>query len=190
MQLFKSLLWLALPACLTAQEVQWGCQISAIRPLQDLADPEWMGTSIKPGGGLHALVDLDGGMALVPRLDYYYSSNATANLKTRADITTLGFDVNIFTGDHVGEGLYFLVGGAYCRTHFHQQVSGVQLDEWEQKAYLATGAGWQLDPHISLELRYSGTSAMNLETYSTSRKAFVRAFPVTQMLSLTLMLRL
>jgi len=141
----------ALPA--SAQEVRYGFQATLAKPEGDLSTA--MDGKVGLGLGIHALIDLKGGHALVPRLDYTTYKHSLNGLDESVKVLSLGADYNYFTGGKANAGLYLLGGLGYASTKDELSFPGGSAQETKGSLYVNLGAGWDFNTHVGAEIRYN-----------------------------------
>jgi len=147
-----------------AADSKYGFQLTVSKPQGDLKKS--IDDKLGLGLGLHALVDLGSGHALVPRLDYVqykkdytYTSLGAPNLEIQVKhtILTLGADYEYFFGAKANQGFYVLAGLGYAKLKFDFTYSDDPNEsgsETEASYYLQGGCGYQFTSNMGAELRY------------------------------------
>lgn len=155
-----------------AEGTRFGFQATVTKPSGDLGDSKWMDGEYGYGVGLHLLVDLGNGLAVVPRVDYtLYKNDRTVGLfneDARLKILTGGADVNFYLSRETGKGLYFLGGLGYASGKFESNYTGPLIDlnsDGSKGAfYLQAGAGIQFTPNVGVEVRYQSLDFKDVDT--------------------------
>ncbi len=157
---------LAIAAALTissaaqAQGFRPGIQLTLSIPENN----QYLGTSLgsKPGYGfgLHGLIPLKDGHAIVPRLDYISYDNKGSNvfaIQIKTTTISLGADYQYhFGGDSTGSGLY-MIGGARYSSNKEKIGSGNDpyFNVTENGIGFAGGCGYMMTSHMGAEIRYN-----------------------------------
>jgi opacity protein-like surface antigen len=146
----------------SAAEAHFGGQLTAVWPQSDLGGKGWMDGKVAPSLGVHLLVDMEDGNALVPRLDYTLHSrslNTVDNLKAdrKADVWNLGVDYNYFFSGRASEGFYLTAGLGYASAKFQIDDAGETYRPTKGAVAYALGAGYQFNPNLGLEVRYTAS---------------------------------
>lgn len=156
-----------------AGDVRLGFQATVAQPSGDVGNQDWMDSKLGFGVGLHALIDLGGGAALVPRLDYTaYSNDRRVNALVQEDakvrILSGGADFHFYLSGRASEGIYLLGGLGYARGQFNSTYSNslVSMDAEGTKGaiYLQGGVGVNFTPHVGIECRYQSLKFTDVET--------------------------
>jgi len=137
----------------SAQEVRYGFQATIAKPEGDLSTA--MDGQVGFGLGIHALIDLKGGHAILPRLDYTTYKHSSNGLDENVKVLSLGADYDYFTGGKANAGFYLLGGLGYASTKDELTFPGGSAQETKGSLYMNLGAGWDFSPHVGVELRYN-----------------------------------
>jgi hypothetical protein len=170
-----TVLALALLAVTTvhAQESRFGVQGTITQPMGDVGNKDWMDSKLGLGVGVHVLVDMGSGFALVPRADYTIYRNdravdAFVDQNDKVRILTGGMDFNYYFSGTTRQGFYFLAGAGYASATFDTAyVSGdtsVTATGTKGAPYLQAGLGLQFGPHFGVECRYQTIKFKDVET--------------------------
>jgi len=154
----------------------FGFQATVARPAGDMTSKDWMDGKYGYGVGVHGLLDLGGGIALVPRIDYTrYKEDQTLTgtlglVKEEAKIEILsgGVDLNFYLSGEARKGFYVLGGLGYARGKFERTYNPDAIPgsvaETKSSLYLQAGIGLNFTPNIGLECRYQALKFKNVET--------------------------
>ena len=101
-----------------AEDTRFGFQATVSKPSGDVGDTDWMDSKLGYGVGLHLLVDLGGGGAIVPRIDYtMYKNDQTIGTfitqDARLKILSGGADFHYYFSGEASQGFYVLGGLGY-----------------------------------------------------------------------------
>jgi hypothetical protein len=164
--ILSSLIGLSSISHANAQEVKYGLQASVSRSMGDL-NPTWYGP-IGYGFGLHSRIDLAGGNAIVPRVDFLEYKHDNLGQISKFDSVSVGADFNYSLSKNANHGYYFLVGLGYvfARDSFvitdpmHTTPGGIALPDHSTSErinapYLAAGLGYAINSNFSAEIRYN-----------------------------------
>jgi len=139
-----------------------------MRIIQALACSAMAGASLFAGGyglGFQTVLDQGNGMAIVPRLDYFHTSDAVTLTSTGApvqasvktSIPSLGVDYDwFFLSSETGKGLYAIAGLAL--TSISMEMTGTTAiysarDTTRKNTLIPQlGLGYQFSRHFSMEL--------------------------------------
>lgn len=164
-----------------AQDSHFGIQATLSQPQGDLGSTNSLDGQLGYGLGLQVQVGLQGGWALVPRLDYitykrsesvtthYPVLDLTLNTDLKASLLYLGADFNYYIGGSFQKGFYLLGGLGYSNGKFDTSITGQAPNEYGNVVdldvsgsdnlnafYFSAGCGFQFNPHVGTELRYIG----------------------------------
>jgi opacity protein-like surface antigen len=161
---------LSLSGVAQAQDVNFGAQVILSQPQGDLGDSDLMDGKMGFGLGFHALVDLKGGHAIVPRLDYvtYKRSEAVlgVDFDYKANILTLGADYNYYINGKANEGFYVLAGLGFASGKFEMTnsfMSALNVSSSKSTLYFQVGAGYMFTPNVGAELRYQSAQFSDVD---------------------------
>ena len=158
---------------LNAQDNKFGFQATVSRPAGDVGDSDLMDGRLGYGLGLHGLIVLGGGVAIVPRIDYIaykrdWTRNAVINEDEKVNILSGGADFHYYFGGEANQGFYVLGGVGYASGKFESTYSsnGLVLSASATKGaiYLQGGAGVQFNPNIGVECSYQTLTFSDVET--------------------------
>ena len=143
-----------------AQDFHPGLQLTVSQPQGDLGDKDQVDMKTGYGAGIHVMIDLKGGHALVPRLDYtmYKNSQDVApgiSVDTKVNILMLGLDYNYFISHKANQGFYLDAGLGYGSAKFEAGAMGVSFSDTPNAVYVAAGLGYMFNPNVGAELRYT-----------------------------------
>ena len=177
---------------LAAQDIHFGGQVTLAKPMGDLggkevtvSDPSGVKSQFGSldgkfgyGLGIHALIDLKNGHAIVPKIDYTTFKNSQDSTVSISGVSmqrtddvkvtaiNLGADYNYFLGGKTSEGFYFLGGLGYSSAKLEAtrtaRISGQALTASDAPTksafYLQAGLGYFFTPRMGAELRYVQTT--------------------------------
>ena len=116
------ILVLALAGCpLPAQNFFYGGQITASVPGSALGGRDWLHHRVGGGAGIHMLVDLGNGNAVVPRFDY----TGYEKKPVKVQIFQLAFDFDRFISERLNDGPY--LGGGLQLGSARFELAGIQV---------------------------------------------------------------
>ncbi len=144
----------ALAAPLKAEEPRFGVQGMVNAPLGDLKD--FVDSKPGLGVGVHGTFDLGAGNMIRPRLDFNYFPEATlSGIKNNATNFGLGADYLFFIAGKP-EGFYLTGGLSAVRWSFSSEAPGYgKISTDTTKLGIAVGAGYQWNPTVGTEVRYT-----------------------------------
>jgi len=159
---------IATGASAKADDLKIGFQATLSKPQGDLGNSDWMDGKMGYGVGVHALIDLQNGHAIVPRLDYtMYKRSLTESgidFDIKSNILTIGADYNYYVGGKANEGFYVTAGLGYANGEFKIDNAFLPISATKGTLYLAAGAGYMFTPNIGAELRYQSAKFTDVET--------------------------
>lgn len=142
--------------CAQAQDVHFGAQATLALPQGDMGKSDYLDGKLGYGLGIHALVPLQGGHALVPRLDYtMYKRSLEGDADLKVNVLAIGGDYNYFISEKPGDGFYVLAGLGYSSMKWEISSGPFSINETKGTYYLAAGGGFQFTPNVGVELRYT-----------------------------------
>ena len=148
------ILALALASCpLSAQETSFGGQLTVSLPAGELGSRNWLQHRVGAGAGLHALVGLEDGYALVPRLDYTSYEKKPVKVQT----FQLGADLDYFFSARVNEGPYLGGGLLFSAARFDLTGDAGSAQGTPKAPGAAFIAGWMFTHHFGAEWRWGWT---------------------------------
>lgn len=145
----------------SAQDLKWGGQFTVSVPQGDNGDAQNLDGKPGFGLGVHVLVDLKNGHALLPRFDYLMYSNGSPDpnhwapgvaLKYR--LMMLGADYQYHFHGKPGQGPYVLGGLAYGDMEYKAERGGASITASDKAPVFALGGGYQFSPRLGVEFRY------------------------------------
>ncbi len=140
---------------LSAQQYSFGGQVSAAIPTGPLASKDWQDGKLGAGVGLHVVIDLQGGHALVPRLDYSRFKKSESGVDRKVQTYQFGVDYNYFLSGKVNQGPYFGAGIGFAHAKFELTGLGDSSSDTASEAYGALEGGWMFTRNLGAELRYT-----------------------------------
>ena len=142
-----------------AQDFKFGGQVTLSKPQGDIGKTDALDGKLGYGLGLHGMLDLKGGHAIVPRLDYtmYKKSDwqGEAGLEFKVNDLKIGADYNYYISGKASEGFYVLGGLGYSSFKWEASMGPASINETKGALYLAVGAGYMFTQHVGAELRYT-----------------------------------
>ncbi len=145
-----------------AQDFHVGGQVTLSKPMGDLGGSDYLDGKTGLGFGIHSLIGLNNGHAIVPRFDFitYKRSVHTADGDADFKVNTmmLGVDYNYFVSGKANEGLYLGGGLGYGSTKFEVSSGPVSVSDTPKSIYVAGIVGYMFTPNIGAELRYVSAS--------------------------------
>lgn len=163
-------------APMRAGDGKFGLQATASRPSGDVGDANWMDGKLGFGVGVHGLIPLGGGVALVPRADYTIynqdgklpGSGGLVNQDEKIRILSAGADFHYYLGGEPGLGFYLLGGLGYARGKFDGTYAALgietSVDATKDAPYFQGGLGVQFNEHVGVEVRYQSLEFRNVES--------------------------
>jgi len=142
-----------------AQDVKPGVQFTLSFPQGDLAD--FVDDAPGVGIGGHLFIDMKGGHALVPRIDYTAYRKDYYDGEGRFSTLSFGLDYNYFLERRANRGLYLAAGAAITRGKVEWRD---HYDAYYDVSYNDTalgfsfGGGYRFNPNIGVELKYNTVS--------------------------------
>ncbi|WP_005035500.1 outer membrane beta-barrel protein [Holophaga foetida] len=142
-----------------AQAPKAGFQVTLSSPQGDLAD--FVDDQVGFGIGGHLFFDLQGGHALVPRIDYIAYSNDDYDGEAKASTLSFGVDYNYFLERRANRGLYVAAGAAITRGKIEYRDD---YDAYYDYSYNDTalgfsiGGGYRFNSNIGVEVKYNTVS--------------------------------
>jgi opacity protein-like surface antigen len=147
---------------LSAQDVRFGIQGQVNIPTGDLKKA--VDSKLGFGLGGHSTIDFSSGHVLRPRLDYnFYPEAKVSGIKNNVSNLSLGADYMYFIEGKPSEGFYVTGGLAAVRWNQEVEVLGVKDKINTTKLGIAAGAGYQFNPTVGVEVRYT-TSSVNKDS--------------------------
>jgi hypothetical protein len=140
---------------LSAQEINYGGQISAALPAGPLSSKEWQDGQFGGGGGVHMVIGFQGGHAIVPRFDYTYFKKSESGVDRKVQMYQIGADYNYFLSGKVNEGPYLGAGAGFGSAKFELTGYGYAASDTPNTAYGAVAGGWMFTKNMGTELRYT-----------------------------------
>lgn len=156
-----------------AEDTRFGLQATVSKPSGDVGDENWMDGKLGYGIGMHLLVDLGGGIAIVPRIDYtIYKNDRTIGglVKEDANLKILsgGADFHYYFGREASQGFYVLGGLGYASGKFETEYSSplivLSADGSKGAFYVQAGAGIQFTRNFGVEVRYQSLEFKDVDT--------------------------
>jgi len=156
-----------------AEDVKFGIQAIVSQPSGDVGNKDWMDSKLGLGVGLHGIIHLEGGAAIIPRIDYVaYKNDRTIstwiNEDAKINILSAGADFQYYFSGEVSRGFYILGGLGYARGDFKTSYSSntitMNVDGTKGALYLQGGVGIHFTPNIGLEARYQSIKFTDVET--------------------------
>ncbi len=156
-----------------AEDTRFGLQATVSKPSGDVGNQDWMDGKLGYGIGLHLLVDLGGGAALVPRIDYtIYKNDRTLGgfIKKDANLKILsgGADFQYYFSRETTQGFYILGGLGYASGKFESEYSAplivLNTDGSKGAFYIQAGAGFQFSRNFGVEVRYQSLEFKDVDT--------------------------
>jgi hypothetical protein len=139
-----------------AADTTFGFQLTVASPQSDL--DKYVDGKIGYGAGIHALVDMSDGHAIVPRLDYMSYSRSNDSYDAKFSALNIGADYNYYISRRAGEGFYVLAGLGYSSGKFESDYLDYSVDETKGALYLQAGLGYSFTKNFGAELRYQHAS--------------------------------
>ncbi|GLH69724.1 hypothetical protein GETHPA_12570 [Geothrix rubra] len=140
---------------LSAQQYSFGGQVSAAIPTGPLASKDWQDGKPGAGVGVHMVIDLQGGHALVPRLDYTRFKKSESGVDRKVQTYQFGVDYNYFLSGKVNMGPYLGAGIGFGRAKYELTGFGYSSKDTASDAYGAVEGGWMFTRNLGAELRYT-----------------------------------
>ena len=140
---------------LSAQEINFGGQVSAAIPAGPLSSKDWVDGKPGAGIGAHAIIGFQGGHAIVPRFDYTYFKKSEAGVDRKVQMYQFGADYNYFLGGKVNDGPYVGAGLGFGLAKFELSGLGSSASDTPTSAYGAMSGGWMFTKNMGAELRYT-----------------------------------
>lgn len=156
-----------------AEDVRFGVQATVSQPSGDFGNKDWMDSKLGLGVGLQAVIHLEGGAAIVPRIDYMTYKNdrtigAWINEDAKINILSAGADFQYYFSGKVSQGFYLLGGLGYARGDFNTSYSSntvtMNVNGTKGALYLQGGVGIHFTPNFGLEARYQSIKFSDVET--------------------------
>ena len=154
----------------------FGFQATVSKPSGDFNGKDWLDGKYGYGAGIHGLLDLGGGFAIVPRFDYNvykHDQTITGTLglvseEAKIQVLSGGADVNLYLSGEASKGIYILGGAGYARAKFERTYTPDAIPgsvaETKGGLYLQAGVGVNFTPNIGLEFRYQELKFKDVET--------------------------
>jgi hypothetical protein len=140
---------------LAAQDsLYFGAQATVARPLGSLAGTDWMDGQSGAGAGVHVLLGLTPGQALMPRLDYTHFSKSESGVARTVRLYQLGADYDWSLFDDVESGPYLGLGLGLESGRFELSGQGYSASSTSTAGYLDGVAGLMVTAHVGAELRF------------------------------------
>lgn len=164
---------LLIATTLSAQDAHFGLQATVSKPSGDVGNKDWMDSKLGYGIGVHILIPLSDGIAIVPRIDYtMYKNDRTIDPfisnNEKVKILSGGADFHFYLSGKVSKGFYFLGGLGYARGSFNSSYAATGLtlttDGTKGALYLQGGIGVNFTPSIGIECRYQSIQFKDVET--------------------------
>lgn len=162
-----TLAMLALAAsALQAQNIKPGAQLSLSFPQGDMGNSDYLDGQLGVGLGAHVLVDLNGGHAIVPRVDYTMYKKSSyqgySGLDFKVSDLKLGVDYNYFIDGKANQGAYLLGGLGYSSAKWELSAGPFAYSQTKGAAYIAIGGGYDFNANVGAELRYTHAKYNNV----------------------------
>lgn len=142
-------------ASLSAQEYSFGGQVSAAIPAGPLSSKDWLDGKPGAGVGAHMVIGLQGGHAIVPRIDYTYFKKSVSGVDRKVQMFQIGADYNYFLRGKVNDGPYVGAGLGFGSAKFELTGLGYSSSDTPTSAYGAVSGGWMFTKNMGAELRYT-----------------------------------
>lgn len=159
---------LAVSGTAQAQNFRPGAQLTLSIPENNQYQGIGLGSKPGYGFGLHGLIPLKDGHAIVPRIDFIKfdnKGNDPIGFTTQIKTTTISIGADYqyhFGGDSIGTGFYVTGGARYSSNKEDISVNdthgygiGANISVTERGAGFAGGCGYMLTPHMGAEIRYN-----------------------------------
>jgi hypothetical protein len=140
---------------LSAQECNFGGQVSAAIPAGPLSSKDWVDGKPGAGIGVQAIIGFQGGHAIVPRFDYTYFKKSEAGVDRKVQMFQFGADYNYFLSGKVNDGPYVGAGLGFGSAKFELSGLGSSASDTPTSPYTAVSGGWMFTKNMGAELRYT-----------------------------------
>lgn len=151
-------LLLALGADAQAADTMFGGQLTLSKPQGDLGDSQRLDGKIGYGLGVHALVDLKNGHAILPRFDYTSYKRSGNGLDLVPKVWNYGVDYNYYINGKTNEGLYLAAGVGYSIARAELREGSFFAGFSKESFSLDAGVGYMFTPNFGGELKYNHAS--------------------------------
>ncbi len=168
-----SLALLAASSFAQAEDTRFGFQATVSKPAGDVGEKDWMDSKLGYGIGLHLLVDLGGGGAIVPRIDYtmYKNDRTIGSFITedaRLKILSGGADFHYYFSGEASQGFYIMGGLGYASGKFENEYASpviiLNSDGSKGAFYIQAGLGLQFTRNFGVEVRYQSLDFKDVDT--------------------------
>ena len=140
---------------LSAQEINYGGQVSAALPAGSLSSKDWLDGKPGAGIGAHMVIGFQGGHAIVPRVDYTYFKKSESGVDRKVQMYQIGADYNYFLHGKVNEGPYLGAGLGFGSAKFELTGHGYSSSDTPNAVYSSVEGGWMFTKNFGTELRYT-----------------------------------
>lgn len=145
------ILAITLAGCpLPAQEINYGGQLTVSLPGSDLGSRTWLHHRLGAGAGVHALIGLEDGYALVPRFDY----SSYEKQPVKVQVLQLGVDLDYFFSARVNEGPFLGGGLQFGAARFELTGDAGSARATPKAPGAAFIAGWMFTQNLGAEWRW------------------------------------
>lgn len=154
MRLGAPLLCLAVgTSVLQAKDSNFGLQFTGAKPQGDLGT--LFAGKMGYGFGLHALTDLGGGEAVMPRFEWTTYNRSQNGNEVGLQEFRIGLDFDYFVSGRTGKGFFVGAGLGYGWGTLDARVPATfHGDETSGAIYFTGGLGWMFTENVGVEVKY------------------------------------